>query len=413
MYISPIDNTNFQSLHVSNKTLKAIGCTRKELLRNRSIREASEKYDVLVKAGNGERYKDDPWWPLNTIARTMATSLGAGTITAVTTMLSTDVAALGLLKFMGICAIPTFTALWLNQLYDKHKYKPVKEIVIQAGKGVDENEDYINNCSTPEHIIQHAKSDLPLTREVKEAENTAFKNKIKTYDTDDLFTAKNYLAALKKADIEVLGGGEYFNRPIDEKGNTMITSFFDVLPTHENQKEYSEILNIIKNTKGINYNLKDGGGISCLEKIINSENKQVLPLIKNFKFDYYPELELVYNNIQDKTFKQEFDKLHLRYNFKDILEAVKLKSYHILTRLRPQLLSPFCDRYRLAEQIEQILQEQGRRTESEYIHMYYSEYVNPDRHFKLDEWNIIVDEYGKPESDWIKKVREMNNHGVL
>ena len=413
MYITPIDNTNFQGLHVSKKTLKAIGCTKNELLNNKSIRDASEKYDVLIKAGSGERFKDDPWYPLNSIARTILTGMGVAVATAVSVMLTTDVIALGILNYMGICAIPTFASLWLNYKYDQHKYKPVKEIVIQAGKGVDANEDYIKNCGTREHVLSSSTIDVPLVQEVKEAENTAFKNKIKTYDTDDLFTAKNYLEALKKADIEVLGGGEFFNRPIDDKGNTMITSFFDVLPTEENQKEYSEILNIIKNTKGINYNLKDGGGISCLEKIINSENKQVLPLIKNFKFDYYPELDLVYQNIQDKTFKHEFDRLYLKFNFKDILEAVKLKSYHVLTRLRPQLLSPLCDRYRLAEQIEQILQEPGRMTEREYIHKYYSEYVNSDKHFKLDEWNIIIDEYGKPEADWIDKVRGMNKQGVL
>ena len=51
MYIPPTDNTNFQSLHVSKKTLEAIGCSKKELLKNSAIRNTSEKYDVLVKSG--------------------------------------------------------------------------------------------------------------------------------------------------------------------------------------------------------------------------------------------------------------------------------------------------------------------------------------------------------------------------
>ena len=43
MYITSIDNTNFQSLHASKKTLKAIGCSKKELLKNSAIRKAAEK----------------------------------------------------------------------------------------------------------------------------------------------------------------------------------------------------------------------------------------------------------------------------------------------------------------------------------------------------------------------------------
>lgn len=59
MYIPPTDNTNFQSLHVSKKTLEAIGCSKKEL-KNSAIRNTSEKYDVLVKSGgiNKENYEN-------------------------------------------------------------------------------------------------------------------------------------------------------------------------------------------------------------------------------------------------------------------------------------------------------------------------------------------------------------------
>ena len=410
MNITPINNSNntsFNSLYASKSTLKAIGCTRKELLNNRSIKEAAEKYDVLIKAGNQDIYKYDPWWPLNSIARTVLTGMGVATATAVTVMMSTDVVALGILNYMGICAIPTFATLWLNYLYDKHKCKPVKEIVIQAGKGVDANEDYIKNCRTRKHVIEMTTTDLPLTQEVKQAETAAFNRKIQDYDTDDLFAAKKYLDALKQADIEILGGGDFFNRPIDRQGNTMLTQFFDVIPTKENQKEYQEILNIMKNVKGINFNQKDGNGISCIEKIINAENERVLPLIAGAEFDYSSEIEILYNHIQDKRFKQRFNDAGVIFNFNDILQAVRLNSWHSLTRLRPQLNSPLCNRRHLANQIEELLIEKTNRPQNrsdytalEYVYTHYNEYVNPNKVVRLNEWNNLVDENGELENNW-------------
>ena len=139
-------NTNFNGLHVSRQTLKAIGCTRKELLNNPSIREASEKYDVIVRAGNRDIYKDDMWYPMNTIFRTIGSSMAVGTAAALSLMGTVDITKLGVIPFTIICSVPTFATVWLNRLYDNHKYKPVKEIVIQAGKGVDSDEDYIRNC---------------------------------------------------------------------------------------------------------------------------------------------------------------------------------------------------------------------------------------------------------------------------
>ena len=376
-------NTNFNGLHVSKQTLKAIGCTRKDLLNNPSIREAAEKYDVLVRAGNRDVEKYDPWYPMNTYFRTIGTSMLAG-ITGGIIGLLTGAATAGIFSFAPFVFIPAFGTLGLNFLYDRYKYKPVKEIVIQAGKGVDANEDYIRNCETNLHVIENPDGHLPnLTKEVKEAEKRAFNSKIRTYNTDDLFSAEKYLEALKKADIEILGGGAFFNRPIDKQGNTMLTQFFDVIPTEENQKEYGEILNILKNVKGINYNQKDGNGISCIEKIINSENIRVLPLICGMEFDYSPEIEILYNHIQDENFKKRLNNADIKFKFVDILQAVKLDAYQALTSLKYQLNSPLCDRHRLAEQIEKLLK--NRRSRREYIHKYYSEFVDPKKYIP-DVW---------------------------
>jgi hypothetical protein len=320
---------------------------------------------------------------MNTYFRTIGTSMLAG-ITGGIIGLLTGAATAGIFRFAPFVFIPAFGTLGLNFLYDRHKYKPVKEIVIQAGKGVDANEDYIRNCETNLHVIENPDGHLPnLTKEVKEAEKRAFNSKIRTYNTDDLFSAEKYLEALKKADIEILGGGAFFNRPIDKQGNTMLTQFFDVIPTEENQKEYGEILNILKNVKGINYNQKDGNGISCIEKIINSENIRVLPLICGMEFDYSPEIEILYNHIQDENFKKRLNNADIKFKFVDILQAVKLDAYQALTSLKYQLNSPLCDRHRLAEQIEKLLK--NRRSRREYIHKYYSEFVDPKKYIP-DVW---------------------------
>ncbi len=108
----------------------------------------------------------------------------------------------------------------------------------------------------------------------------------------------------------------------------------------------------------------------------------------------------MYKHIQDEDFKYWFDNAKLKFNFGEILQAVKLRSYHVLTRLRPQLNSPLCDRVRLAEQIENILKSQRNRLEDEYIHRYYSEYINPNVVVNLNEWNNLVDENGNLLSNY-------------
>ena len=110
--------------------------------------------------------------------------------------------------------------------------------------------------------------------------------------------------------------------------------FGDIKP-----KEKNRIINEIKKDKNIDYNLKDENGITPLEIILNSENKELLELLSDKELLYYPELDFVYEGITNPGFKSEARKLNLR--FRDIEEAIRLESKEAMEKLEPQFKSPF------------------------------------------------------------------------
>ena len=354
MQISQINNynTSFSAgLHAPLGTYRAIGWTKEAFFNNPSIRAAAEKYDVVIKAGCDNIEKLYEWYPMNIYFRTIGTSLLGSIIGGITgVLLGANAELLTLAPY--ICT-PAIGIMGLNFWYNNHKYKPVSNIVVQAGKGVDRNYNILNH-STREYRIDNPNTQLPLTNEIKTMESIAFSEFMKTIDTNNLYTAKNYLNVLKKADIKLLGEGDFFNRPIDQEGNTMLTQFFNVVRNEETQKEYNEIINIIQNTNGINYNQKDSDGVSCIEKIITSENEQCLPLICGAELDYSPSIDTLYNNI-DPSFRYQLDRAGIKFKFIDILDAIECRNVNTLYRLKSQLESPFCDRQALEEQIKAII----------------------------------------------------------
>lgn len=83
------------------------------------------------------------------------------------------------------------------------------------------------------------------------------------YDSDDV------ISILKDKKIkEEFKDGEHFNFSVDADDNTLLTKFFDIIPTKENQKDYNNILDSMKDMKKINFNQKDSFGISVLEKFL-------------------------------------------------------------------------------------------------------------------------------------------------
>ena len=146
------------------------------------------------------------------------------------------------------------------------------------------------------------------------------------YDSDDV------ISILKDKKIkEEFKDGEHFNFSVDADDNTLLTKFFDIIPTKENQKDYNNILDSMKDMKKINFNQKDSFGISVLEKILNAENRKALNLVRDFEFEYSPELDSAYENISDE-------------NFKLSVKDLKIKFSHAIDAVRIEFDSPLCDK---------------------------------------------------------------------
>lgn len=92
-------------------------------------------------------------------------------------------------------------------------------------------------------------------------------------------TPKGILSILNDDKIkENFTNGDCFNYKINEQGDTLLTRFFDIIPDADNQNEYNQILDKMKNMKGIIYNQKDSFGISVLEKFLMRKTLQPLNL---------------------------------------------------------------------------------------------------------------------------------------
>ena len=113
---------------------------------------------------------------------------------------------------------------------------------------------------------------------------------------------KNYL----KANADKIDNGKIFNIPITPSGNTLLHEFVSIPMTEENEDSYLAMIHRISYYPDIDYNQKDNMGISFIEKVIYSENENLLSLIKDknihFDFGMYKELEKVENS----EFKTKF-----------------------------------------------------------------------------------------------------------
>lgn len=96
-------------------------------------------------------------------------------------------------------------------------------------------------------------------------------------DLLDNYHSDDVISILKDKKIkEEFKDGEHFNFSVDADDNTLLTKFFDIIPTQENQKDYNKILDSMKDMKKINFNQKDSFGISVLEKFLMQRTEKRL-----------------------------------------------------------------------------------------------------------------------------------------
>ena len=328
---------NFQALHVNPKTLKRLGTTKEALLKNASIKDCSDRAEVTLKSKRHYDFKE--FYREDIEAISTLTGLAGGLVGAAGTLIVGLLRALSLVKtdaalwwpFAAGCSIPVLSiaSYLISRIIPRIRYTGE----IQAG---DRIENYkLAGRVTKQHEF-YEKDNYKLAEELMKKGNNDFRMVMTKYTID---TPKGILSILNDDKIkENFTNGDCFNYKINEQGDTLLTRFFDIIPDADNQNEYNQILDKMKNMKGIIYNQKDSFGISVLEKILNAENFAALELVKDYKFPYSEELDDACNNIADKNFKNKA--LNLNFSFPQI-ENVLSEGGYLDKVLQKLSASPF------------------------------------------------------------------------
>ena len=328
---------NFQALHVNPKTLKRLGTTKEALLKNASIKDCIDRAEVTLKSKRHYDFKE--FYREDIEAISTLTGLAGGLVGAAGTLIVGLLRALSLVKtdaalwwpFAAGCSIPVLSiaSYLISRIVPRIRYTGE----IQAGDRIENNK--LAGRVTKQHEF-YEKDNYKLAEELMKKGNYDFRMFMTKYTID---TPKGLLSILNDDKIkENFTNGDCFNYKINEQGDTLLTRFFDIIPDADNQNEYNQILDKMKNMKGIIYNQKDSFGISVLEKILNAENFAALELVKDYKFPYSEELDDACNNIADKNFKNKA--LNLNFSFPQI-ENVLSEGGYLDKVLQKLSASPF------------------------------------------------------------------------
>jgi len=256
-------------------------------------------------------------------------------------------------------------------------FKKYNDFSVQAATNRGDKKDEEGN-PTPSGIITKeyvVKNDgnrynppVDFVREIQQLKQEKFKDFIKHYDTNDLFEPKNYARVLRNRPEGF--GSEFFDYKIDDKGNTLLTAFFDITPEGE---IYSSIVEYLHRCLNLDFNQKDGSEVSCIEKTLMSENKQALNLILNAKYTcefnkpfgwifdnqntsidkeeihdpstipYSPELDDIYLHIQDKEFKKMVDD-NIKWDFSNWIAVIQSHDVSKAEKLKQRFNSPLLNK---------------------------------------------------------------------
>lgn len=356
---------SFQALHVNPKTLKRLGTTKEALLKNASIKDCIDRAEVTLKSKRHYDFKE--FYREDIEAISTLTGLAGGLVGAAGTLIVGLLRALSLVKtdaalwwpFAAGCSIPVLSiaSYLISRIVPRIRYTGE----IQAGDRIENNK--LAGRVTKQHEF-YEKDNYKLAEELMKKGNNDFRMVMTKYTID---TPKGILSILNDDKIkENFTNGDCFNYKINEQGDTLLTRFFDIIPDADNQNEYNQILDKMKNMKGIIYNQKDGFGISVLEKILNAENFAALEIVKDYKFPYSEELDDACNNIADKNFKNKA--LNLNFSFPQI-ENVLSKGGYLDKVLQKLSASPFfnANKDKLSKEILEYTDNWNKSYRSEFL----------------------------------------------
>ena len=118
--------------------------------------------------------------------------------------------------------------------------------------------------------------------------------------------------------------------------DNILNSIANIIPTDVDKAKYTEMIELLKGLPEVDYNQKDEYGISIIEKIMNAENFELLDVVKEHNIDYLPELDDVYDNIQDKKFKEAID--NMKFNVEGLRKLLHNNSPELERHLSSSLI---------------------------------------------------------------------------
>ena len=345
------NNTNFQGLHIDKRARKYL--ENSSLLSNSNIKECADKFEVVIK---GEKVKTNEKLRVGDLVSCAGFSALFGVIGSIVATIGAMVASLPFINartgmpstvpligsIFGFLGGAGFIIKDMLESLSKIDYS------LQVGKNVKKSSFGKTELETPiskKYQISRESFDnfANLIQIAKQNDQRQFINDVRKYEKNGIYEPRELLKILNDDEIKQnYKNGECFNYKLENNSNdTMLTKFLDIVPTKENEKDYQEIIKFMRKTKNIDYKQVDSNGISVIEKIINSENSDLLDLVKETEFDYSKELDCAYERIDNTEFKNRVK--NLKVNFPNIKEAVRLNSQQALQKLLPELKSPFCN----------------------------------------------------------------------
>ncbi len=114
--------------------------------------------------------------------------------------------------------------------------------------------------------------------------------------------------------------------------------------------ERKDIILKLKELNKIDYDKIDSNETSILETIMNSEDNELLDLVKNNTFKYRVELDYTYENISNSDFKNKIK--NLNYDFAELKDAIKTASYQKLINSINHIKSPLFDKNKQTENMK-------------------------------------------------------------
>ena len=321
--ISHNNNTNFQSLHVTQQATRKMCPLAKDFRLDKKVLKIAEKYEILVDTYN-------------------------------------QVSKNWVNKFIAL----------ISGTSDREFNNSDAKFSIQAGNKIFINKNgrkELTGIKSQQHALENmynaSQVIYGLEEEMERKEQEAFFNVFEKYENENFYDVHTFSKILDEPVIkENFEDGKLFNYKVDGD-NSLLTKFFDIVPTKENKNEYNHVINRMKMMKNIDYNQKDSFGISVIEKVMNSENISALNLLYGTEFPYSKELDTVFNNISDAYFKEKVRNLNIK--FSNPVEAVELKSEKALDKAIKELESPLCDRKKVIKEILNVSKSEDYRDKTE------------------------------------------------